>query len=249
MQPVVRALRALTAISEQNLGITLQELSTRLDLPLASVHRILAVLSAEQFIVRSKATKRYFIGPAARVLFDDGRIPRTPRVVHPALGRLSAETGETAFLTEFMDGRALCVSLAEGRHPLRLFVRTGQELPLHAAASARVLLSEMPSTTVRRIMAAIPLTAFTPETPTSVEDVIARLPQIRKKGYDICNDELDRAVWAVAAPVRDDTGSICAALTVAAPAARVDSPILQRRCTDAVLSAAGRMSADMGQHG
>ena len=44
-------------------GLTLQELVTRLGIPLASMHRLLAALSEERLVVRSSSTRRYVIGP------------------------------------------------------------------------------------------------------------------------------------------------------------------------------------------
>lgn len=245
MQTVVRALRVLTAVSSASKGISLQSLSRQLDIPIASTHRLLGLLVEHQFIVRSEATRRYFLGPAARELADaETSLPGTPNVVHPALTRIAAETGETAFVTEFVGNRALCVSLAEGRHPLRLFVRIGQEMPLHAAASARVLLSDLPEGQALSLLNATSMTAFTTETPTTVDQVMDSLSRIRTRGYDVCDNELDGGVWAVAAPIRRVTGQVCAAVTVAAPAPRVRDATA--RFTALVLAAADRIAVDLG---
>lgn len=241
MQPVVRALKALQGIAAARHGITLQSLSDELAIPIASTHRLLADLVQEQYIVRSEKTRRYFIGPAARELGGHRDLNTASHIVHPALARLASETGETVFITELVSDVVVAVSLVEGRHPLRLFVRAGQELPLHAAASARVLLSELPESEARRLLSGSPITPFAPSTPNSVADVIAHLPTIRSRGYDICEDELDRDVWAIASPVRDAGGHIIAATTLAAPRARASGEV-RLRYIGLVVAAARSMS-------
>ncbi|MDI5940240.1 helix-turn-helix domain-containing protein, partial [Micromonospora sp. DH15] len=64
MQPVVRALQVLQALSGRPDGMTLQELHLALDIPLGSMHRILAVLREQRFVSRSPIDLRYFLGPA-----------------------------------------------------------------------------------------------------------------------------------------------------------------------------------------
>lgn len=247
MQPVVRALGVLRVLAAESGGLTLQELCDVLDVPPGSMHRLLAVLSAEQFVSRSPTNRRYFLGPAARQLAET-TTPRHTLLVspHPALQEAAERSGETVFLTELVGDRAVCVALVEGRHPLRLFVRIGQDMPLHAAASARTLLADRADDEARRMLAARPLTAYTRATPTNVEQVLTHLAEVRTRGYDVCDDELDRGVWAVSAPVRMSTGRVCASVTLAAPGDRLAGPPAREDARDLVLRSAAAMSADLG---
>ncbi|WP_416955683.1 IclR family transcriptional regulator [Streptomyces sp. Agncl-13] len=248
MQPVVRSLRVLRAVADVHEGATLQVLSRQLNIPIASMHRLLAVLEAEQYIVRSEVGKRYFPGPALREIVAAQSPPRhlAPTVAHPALTTLVDRTGETAFLTEFRDGRVVCVSLAEGRYPLRLFVQLGQEMPLHAAASARVLLSDLSDSRVRTMLVTAPLVPYTTETPQSVGEVMRHLSVVRARGYDVCDEELDRGVWVVAAPVRGRLGAMVAALSLALPIERASDATQRRELTVLVREAAHRMTDSPG---
>jgi IclR family acetate operon transcriptional repressor len=224
-------------------GITLQALSRQLDIPVGSMHRILGVLATEQFLVRSEASKRYFVGPATRELTTSSTpAAGAQAVVHPALSKLSSLTGETVFIAEFVEGRAVCVSLISGRHPLRLFVRVGQEMPLHAAASARVLLSGLTDEAAVALLDRRPLVPFTPDTPRSTAEAVRRLAVIRHRGYDVCDQELDRGVWAVAAPVRGHTGQICAAVTLASPIERAPDEAHRARLIELVVAAGQQLA-------
>lgn len=247
MQVVVRALAVLRTLAPRTEGLSLAALADELGVPAGSMHRMLAVLEAEHFVTRSPSNRRYFLGPAARQLAEENSRRHALLVTpHRALTAAAHASGETVFLTELVGDRAVCVALVESEHPLRMFVRIGQEMPLHAAASARTLLADLDTDDVRRLLATRPLRAFTDETFTEPEQVLDHLAVVRARGYDVCDDELDRGVWAVAAPVRGSTGRVVASATLAAPAYRVADPDRRQECRTAVETAAAAMSADLG---
>lgn len=247
MQVVVRSLNILKVLARCPKGLTLGEISERLDLPVASAHRLAAVLEHERFITRSTSNRRYFLGPAARELAQSDVSRESPLVAaHEAVAQASRRTGETVFLSEFAGDKVVCLALSESIHPLRLFVRVGQTMPLHAAASARILLAWQPASRVRRLLADTALTAFTPETPHTINEVLVHSETIRGRGYDVCESELDENVWAVSAPIRSSTDEVVASVTLAAPAHRLEAETDRRAALDAVLEAAAAMSADLG---
>jgi DNA-binding IclR family transcriptional regulator len=247
MQVVVRALAVLRTLAPRTEGLSLAALADELGVPPGSMHRMLGVLEAEHFVTRSPSNRRYFLGPAARQLAEENSRRHALLVTpHRALTAAAHASGETVFLTELVGDRAVCVALVESEHPLRMFVRIGQEMPLHAAASARTLLADLDTDDVRRLLATRPLRAFTDETFTEPEQVLDHLAVVRARGYDVCDDELDRGVWAVSAPVRGSTGRVVASTTLAAPAYRVADADRRQECRTTVETAAAAMSADLG---
>ncbi|MEU1704336.1 IclR family transcriptional regulator [Streptomyces sp. NPDC005706] len=247
MQVVVRALSVLRALAPRPRGATLQELHEELGIPVGSLHRLLATLAEEDFVTRSTLNRRYFLGPIARQLTEQSQHQSALLVSpHRAVVAAAEASGETVFLTELIGDRPVCVALAEGRHPLRLFVRIGQEMPLHAAAAGRALLAYWPETKVRGLLDRRPLTAFTEETPTTVDAVLDHLALVRARGYDVCDDELDRGVWAVASPIFTSTGAVAASVTLAAAGSRMHDPSDRETAVRTVLAAARDMSDELG---
>jgi IclR family acetate operon transcriptional repressor len=246
MQPVVRSLTVLSAVGQQRTGITLQELSQQLSLPVASVYRLLLVLEAERFVARSATSKRYFVGPAALKLSDT----RSPAMgylssPHPKMRELAHQTRETVFAVELRGGAAVCVALVPSEHPLRLYVQMGQEMPLNAAASARVLLADMDEPTAAEMLSRSPMIAYSSRTPTRPAEVLEHLETVRHRGYDICDDELDRDVWAVSVPIRQADGRVGTSLTLAAPRSRVHAAH-EDAVIENVLAAGAAIAADFG---
>ncbi|HET6356868.1 IclR family transcriptional regulator [Streptomyces sp.] len=250
MQVVVRALHVLRALAPKSKGATLQELHEELDIPVGSLHRLLATLAKEDFVTRSVVNRRYFLGPTARQLAEQNPHQSALLVTpHRAVVTAAEASGETVFLTELIGDRAVCVALSEGRHPLRLFVRIGQEMPLHAAASGRSLLAYRPEPDVRSLLTQRALTSFTAETPVTVDDVLTHLTLVRARGYDVCDDELDRGVWAVASPVFTSTGAVAASVTLAAAGSRMRDPLTRATAIQTVLTAARDLSTELGFSG
>lgn len=248
VQPVVRALALLRAISADARGVSLAELSAQLDIPLASTHRVLNVLETESFVTRSTTNRRYFIGQAARDLAMPAIACQSPLVrAHPAVLEASRRTGETVFLTSMAGTQAVCMALHESRSPLRLFVHVGQVMPWHAAASARVLLAWQDRAVVQQLLGAGPFPTFTARTPSTLQAVEEHLRRIRTDGYDVCDAELDEGVWAVAAPVRNSTQDVIASVTAAAPTLRVFStPNARELLVRVIQDSAQEMSSDLG---
>ncbi len=221
MQTVVRSLRVLQTLSTWPDGLTLLELCREQDLPPSTMHRLVGVLSREEFVVRSAETKRFSLGPQAFALASGPR--HIADAARDGAALLCEATGETTFIAELIGHRAVCVSLFESRRPLRLFVRIGQDLPLHAAASSRAILAFLDERRVESMLEGSLLERFTNETPVTIADVLARLAEIRERGYDVCSEELDPNVWAVGAPIRNANNDVVASVTVAGPLDRMST--------------------------
>lgn len=246
MQVVVRALHTLTALSGAQKGMTLQELSDRLDVPVGSMHRLLATLASEGYVTRSPLNRKYFLGPAARALETGRRLESSTVPTPAAVSAAASASGETVFVTELIAGVAVCVSMVESRHRLRLFVRIGQEMPLNAAASARVILAHLEPAVAREILSNASIRSYTADTPVTLDEVMSHLDRVRSQGFDVCDSELDPNVWAVAAPVFDSQGRVTSSVTLAAAAARMADPLVRTAATEAVLIASRSLSEEQG---
>jgi IclR family acetate operon transcriptional repressor len=246
MEVVRRTLAVLRLLAERPDGYTLQELCRALDVSPPTMHRLLAVLASEGFVARATPSKRYSLGGDALRLASGAR--HVAEVAREDLASLRQDLGETAFVAELIGDRAVCVALVESPRPLRLFVRVGLELPLHAAASSRAILAFLDARRVRAMLKRGGLKRFTDETPATVDEVVDRFTTIRRRGYDVCDEELDPNVWAVAAPIRDLTGEVVASVTVAGPLRRMTT-VKQKQVATRVVTAADSISARLGFFG
>lgn len=246
MRVVARALSVISLLGNYTRGLTLQEMHNRLEIPLGSLHRILATLVTEEFIFRSPINKRYYLGSRATALskaqnYDSFVVPPPT-----ALTDAAQESGETVFLTQLIDKRIVCVSLVEARHSLRLTVDIGESVPLETAASARVILAHLDTPVLETVLHADAALAGAAELQTTVPSLPAHLASVRERGFDFCAGELDEGVWAVAAPVFNANGEIALGITLAAAATRMATLDDKARALDVVMRAAETLSRQNG---
>ena len=97
---------------------------------------------------------------------------------------------------------------------------------------------------VRELLAGVELVRFAPNTPRSLDEVVARVDAARQRGYAVADEAFETGLLAVAAPVRDFRGGIAAALNVSAPKFRLDARV--EEAGSAVAEAAASLSALIG---
>ncbi len=243
MQLVIRTVAVLRHLADHPDGRSLVDVAGAIGAPLPTLHRLMAVLVAEEFVARSPDTRRYSLGSGAVALNRGMR--RVEEIARTRMAELSAATRETVFLTEMVGRRAVCTALVDGSRPLRLSVRVGQELPVHAAASARAILAFLPPREVDEVLSRHELTRFTDDTPHTIRAVKRHLLEVARRGFDVCDQELDLNVVAISAPVRSGDGAVTASVTLAAPRDRI-SLLTRRRWTDQVVDTADAVSAELG---
>jgi IclR family acetate operon transcriptional repressor len=159
---------------------------------------------------------------------------------------LADATSETAFITRLIGSSAVCISLAEGKRAVRLFVSVGQELPLHGSAAARCLLAGMPRGRVLSMVSDESIAAAPSPHIHNLDELFERLDLIRQRGYEISEDELDDYAWAVAAPIVSRTGAWIASLTLTTPMLLIKQEGYAQHLIDSLSASAKEISRLLG---
>ena len=137
----------------------------------------------------------------------------------PFMKELSRLTKETVLLTVVQGTRGICLERVESEEPIRYSLFTpGASLPLHAGASSKVLMAFLPEGEWDAIIAEEGLQRFTPRTITDRGVLKEQLREVRSRGFAFSDQEVDREVRAVAAPILNARGDLIAGLSVAGPA-------------------------------
>lgn len=245
-QAVRKAMLLLNCFSASvtpSLGVT--ELSTMTGWPKSTVSRLLAALGDAGLVRQDAATGRYSPGLALVALAGAALSADAVYLAcHPHLVALAAESGETANLSLLDAGQLLTVDEVVGTQPIKLSGWVGVRQPLHGSSSGKVLLAALPGERREAILAA-GLAALTPHTETNRDRLLRELERVRDGGYAINAEELVQGLTSVAAPVRDHTGTVVAALSAAGPSFRLSGRHLEQ-CIALVKAAALRASREMG---
>lgn len=216
-----RALSILELFADTRSVLTANQVSEHLGVARSTAYRYLQSLVQARYLTEapggfSLGLKILELARIARRGFDISSIAR------PAMVELAQDFRETVLLTRRMGESIVCMEREEpDSQRLRLSYEPGAIMPINAGASAMVLLAWLPDEEVRAILEHAPLRSFTPNTLTEPDALIARLHDIRERGYALSVAELDPEVVGIGAPIFDSRGTVRAAISVAGLATRL----------------------------
>ncbi|RFS87166.1 IclR family transcriptional regulator [Actinomadura spongiicola] len=210
--------RALTILGELGEGPrTLDELAAKVGVHKTTVLRLLRTMEDERFVHRD-SDHRFHLGSRLFALAGAALERRGIRdVAAPHLARLNDETGQTVHLGVYEGGNVIYLDKYDSRHAIRMYSRVGLSMPLHATAIAKVLLADLPEPRRRRVAAEIEYTLFTEHTIDGPAALLDELSRVADKGYALDDAEHETFIRCVAAPVRDATGRVVAAVSISVP--------------------------------
>lgn len=120
-------------------------------------------------------------------------------------------------LAAYENDSAVYIAKVESTSAVRMYSRIGLVAPLHATAVGKVLTSELPEPRLARALAATDFHAFTARTITTAADYRAALAEVRVRGWAEDTAEHEEFINCIAAPVRDTTGRVLAAVSISVP--------------------------------
>lgn len=217
-----KGLKTLLLFSEENETLSAQEISRGLKIPLSTTYRYLETLTGMGFLMKNPDAKTYKLG---MMLLDLGNSVysrmKLSETLLPLMKSLSLLSGETVLYNVISEREAVCVELVASQHLIILNPKMGRRLPLHAAASSKVLLAYQDDAFIDSYIAGGNLTQLTQNTITDPLELKEDLARIRKQGYVFTDQEANWGVAAVGAPVFGSNGKIAASLTIAGPRERI----------------------------
>ena len=199
----------------------LVEVADRAGLPPSTTHRLLTALEKHGLVEQNPVTRDYRLGGELLSLglrVREGLSLR--REAEPVMQQLAQETGEDVYLCVRRDSESLLIDTVAGTHAVRLTERVGERMPLHRGAASRVLMAHLDPLLIEAYLhRAFDLQSETGR--TEARRLMRELSAIRERGYAVSTGEYAPDSAALAAPVRDFTGSVVAALCILLPRARL----------------------------
>ena len=229
IEAVDRTVAILEQLADRPDGLGVMRLAERVGLAPSTLHRYLASLQ-EHGLVAQGADRSYTLTPRLYVLglaaANGFGLEANAR---SSLRRLAEESGETVCLMVRDGGHSVCVERIESGHQLRIEARIGSRSDMRLGATGKVLLAFAPEAVHEEVLGRPPLEPRTPNTVTDPNDLRSLIQSIRRDGFFVSRSQVDDGVMAVAAPVRDRSREVVAAIAVVAPETRLaDDPVLSR---------------------
>jgi DNA-binding IclR family transcriptional regulator len=245
-QSLERGLDVLEAIAAEGGEVGVRELARRCTLSPTIVQRLVSSLASRGYIEKNGDTSRYRLGHRALALGASGEGAFDYVVAaRRELERLAHEQHLNGFVSVLRGGRAIYLLAVQADGPVAIKVSPGSEMPLHSTSAGKVLLASLSDSEARRILGSRKLPAITPHTTTDPATVIASLTKVRRQGFALVNEENIPGVLSVGAPIRDRSGAVVAALSVAFPK-YLDAGLTLASVEPLVTAAALRISRLLG---
>lgn len=238
---IARTARVLLELARFPAGISLTDLAHRLDEPVPTIHRLLAILRSYD-LVRETA-HGYAIGVAAAVLASalaEGLDLRAEAA--PVLAALRDRTGETVHLGVLSGPHIVYIEKLDSPNTVRMVSRVGATHPALRTAMGRAILAAGDPDLVDQTIASSDLVYRPAESP---EEFTAMLKLVRERGFSEDLESNEPGICCIGAAITDAAGQPIGAISVSTPTLRFDSERIEE-LGSVVLAAAATISRRLG---
>lgn len=219
LQSVTKVLAVIDILGALPRGARVTTIAERLKIAKSSAHRFLTTLEKAGYVVQDQETGRYRL---TFKLFELGSNLLKGRGFNEQVAylmeRLSLSTGCVVKMGVHEAGRMLCVYRVNAREVFRMDLSVGSRLPLHCTGLGKAYLSSLKDEDLAFYARFAALERYTPNTITTVEQLLKEISQSRAQGYALDKGEHSVDVWCVAAAVVDHLGHTVSALSISGPA-------------------------------
>ena len=220
---VTRALDILELFLDGDGTLSAPDIVRKLQLPRTTVHELVTTLAARQYIVQVPGQPgRYRLGVRPYQLGSRYAEQLDLAAEGQQVARTVAETCDETVHVAILEGTdVIYIAKVDSTHAVRMVSAAGRRLPAHCTSVGKMLLASLPdSELTSRVPEDAELAGMTPNSITDPAVLREALAEIRRRGVAVESRESNSDVSCVAAPVRDRTGQVVAALSISVPMIR-----------------------------
>lgn len=250
VQAIERASSILEVLGQSPQGMSVKELSERVNLSRGTTHRLLSSLAYFDYVRQDPETRHYFLG--FKLVELGNRLLNQLKFrteAKPFLTDLAQRAKETVYLVVLDQNEILYVDKVEpDEYPsgLAMVSKVGTRIPAHACAVGKVLLSQLTQDRLDQLIKDKGLPKRTDKTITDPARLKEHLFSVRNQGYAVDDEENERGIRCVAAPVRDEEGRVIAAISVSGPTIRLTKKTIQDTFRHEAMATALKISQQLG---
>jgi len=208
-----RTLAMLEAIVADGGRSSVSELARQIGMPLATAHRQVTTLIAEDYLAPSGGGRHVagtrLLGLLHRL--DEKQI--IANVAAPLLDKLASRVRSVVQLGT-LENDMVTYRLKTGRGAQDLFTKVGMQLEAYCSAIGKVLLANLPEDRREAYLASGPFVAVTERTIIEPAQLRRELDEVRNRGFAIDDEEIAPGLRCMAVPLRRQDGTVLAAVSV-----------------------------------
>lgn len=204
--------------------LSVTEVAKTLGMVSSKASRMLATLERENLFVRNQESGKYRLGP---IFFGLGMnfAFHSPlrKIMRPHLELMAKEKGLTASFGIISNNSVIAVDRIENLNIDLIAHRIGFNIPVHSTSIGKILLAYLPLEKQDEILASASLVKFTEATIVDPKVLKEKLKQYKASGYATDEGETHEDLNCIAAPIKNSTGEVVAALNLMAERSRISA--------------------------
>ena len=211
-----------------------------------TVLRLLNTLIQCGYIRKDQDSYRYKLGFKVLTLATEfQRTMAWKEEALPHIQQLQKFSGETINLGVIDKTDVVYIERIESSQIIRASFRVGKRVPIYCTALGKAILAHMDEESVGRIVEEIEFVVYTANTIDSKGQLLRCLEKVRRDGYAVDNEENQRGVRCVAAPIFNMTDKVIGAVSISGPTVRISQEHLGELALK-VIATAREISAGIG---
>jgi IclR family pca regulon transcriptional regulator len=249
-QSLERGLAILGCFTPERRILGIADIAQELGMSRSTTHRYVITLVALGYLEQG-ASRKYHLGLGVTNLGMAALNATGLREhAHPYLEELRRRVAYSMSLAVLDGTEIVYVDYAparrRGQSKLDLDLHAGARLPAHSTAMGKVLLAHLPENEQRERIAEMTLSKRGPNTITGKKALRGELERVREEGFAIDDEELLAGLHSIAAPVRNESREVIAAIDMAAHTAAIALEELVEHLGPHLISTADRIAARLG---
>lgn len=230
IQVIARAASILRILENEKDGLSLGQIAKRVGLARSTVQRIVNALTDEHLLIAASLNARVKLGPAilrlaANTSFD------FVTFVRPHMEKLALKLNETVDLSIRRGDRMIYVDQITGTHRLSAVSQIGESFPMFSTANGKAALSILDQKVIVGLLENN-LFKETPNTITSIPELLKQLEEIRGTNVGVDEQEHVEGICALGTAFFDPLGRVFA---VSIPVPSVRFYRIQKKVRQALL--------------
>jgi IclR family transcriptional regulator, KDG regulon repressor len=220
VRTVDRALDIFLCFDKNRSMMSLTEITDQLGVSKSTAHRMVKTLEHRRFLLKNATTGKYHLGYQLLEMASEGFDDLDQHWILPYLQDIVQKSGETADLAILEGERVIYLQVVESPQRVKLTARKGQSLPAICTASGKAFLAFLPKMEQARVVGSS-LGKHASNKPLTETMLMQDLELIQQRGFAISEEEYEKDINAVAAPILSPSGYPLMTIALAGPSIRL----------------------------
>lgn len=244
---VIKTMKLLETLSaEEEVGVT--ELAEAVEGNKSTVYRFLNTLASLGFVRQNSINEKYSL---TLKLFQVGVQALNRLDIHkaslPVMEELAEYSKETIHLASMENNQVFYLDKIESQLALRVAMGSaqGRFAPAVCTGVGKVILANLPEDKKEEMLKAADWTPRTEHSIRTPDELEERLNEIRDRGFGYDMEENEPGVRCIAAPIFDNKGMVCGAISISGPSIRMTKDKLKKLAVK-IREGSEKISRDLG---